>query len=409
MLYCHDTYGLGHLKRTLTLANYLGACRPSSSQFIVTGSPVAHGFPYPARTDYVKLPSVVKVGAGKYESRHVSMPFTDILEVRREMLLSVGRHFRPDALLVDHSPGGLGGEVVDTLRYLKQTAPQSRLILGLRDIVDEGPRVRKAWTREGVYELLDDMYDRILVYGSEQIFDVVSAYCLSARAAAKTHYVGYLRREPGARSATQIRTELHMQTDRLVVVTAGGGGDGYELFRAVLDALRLRSGPVGFDCVLILGPLMSASDRDNLRELTFGRASVHVLDFTPDAASYIGAADVVVSMGGYNTVCEILSFERPAIVVPRVAPRKEQLIRAQALHERGLIRMIPHDHLSPRRLLDELNHLLKDPPRMSGGLSMDGLAAVAEELQTLLTPSRLSPRGGVASAPVGARRSASAM
>ena len=66
MFYCHDSYGLGHLQRTLTLAHYLAGHGLAASQLIVTGSPVAHTFPVPEGADYVKLPSVVKVGSDQY-------------------------------------------------------------------------------------------------------------------------------------------------------------------------------------------------------------------------------------------------------------------------------------------------------------------------------------------------------
>ena len=69
MLYYHDTYGVGHVTLTLTLARYLRAHTPSTSQLIVTGSPVAHNFPFPEGADYIKLPSVLKVGAEQYEPR----------------------------------------------------------------------------------------------------------------------------------------------------------------------------------------------------------------------------------------------------------------------------------------------------------------------------------------------------
>ncbi len=143
MFYCHDTYGLGHLRRTLTLARYVREHTPSVSQLIVTGSPVAQSFALPEGADYIKLPSVVKVGADEYEARSVSAPFSEIRDLRREILLSAARHFRPDALIVDHAPTGLKGECIATLRYLKENAPNTRLILGLRDIMDEAAKVRK--------------------------------------------------------------------------------------------------------------------------------------------------------------------------------------------------------------------------------------------------------------------------
>jgi predicted glycosyltransferase len=388
MLYSHDTYGLGHLSRTLTIARYLRASSPSISQLIVTGSPVAHSFALPAGADYIKLPSVVKVGAGEYASRSVAADYGEIWAMRQDILLSAARHLQPDALVVDHAPAGLHGEIVATLRYLKDKAPETRLILGLRDIMDEATRVRRAWAREAVYELLDDLYDLILIYGQRDIYDVVGEYGFSPRAARKARYVGYLGRQRGPRSTAEIRADLRLETDRLVVVTAGGGGDGSQLLLTMADALATRQAPPRFDCLLVGGPLMPAADRERIKAVVQNRPAVRFLDFSEDMASHIQAADVVVSMGGYNAVCEALSFDRPAIICPRVAPRKEQLLRAEALNQLGLVRMLHPADLTPGRLLADVEQLLTHRAPRAARLAMDGLPNVAAELGTALLPFR---------------------
>ncbi|MGH2531375.1 MAG: glycosyltransferase family protein [Thermomicrobiales bacterium] len=382
MFYCHDTYGLGHLRRTLTLATDLRRRWPSTSQLIVTGSPVAQSFPYPPGADYVKLPAVVKTRAGRYEARSIATSFEAVRDMRRDILLSAARHFNPDAFIVDHAPAGLEGEAVATLRYLKEQSLRTRLILGLRDILDEAPRVRSTWQREGIHELLDNLYDRILVYGTPELYDVVAEYGLSPRAAAKTRYVGYLRRPPAARTRDEVRAELGVCSNRLVVVTAGGGGDGGDLFRSIADAIRHEPAANGYDWLLVAGPLMAEAELADLRARVGPRAGVHLLDFAEDLASYLAAADAVVSMGGYNSVCEILSLNCPALIVPRVHPRREQLIRAEGLSRRNLIRMLNPKELSPRRLLTEIDTLVST--RRDGQVvDLDGLSRVAAELDAL--------------------------
>ena len=385
MYYSHDTYGLGHLRRTLALARYLRLRTASLSQLIVTGSPVPHYFSFPDGTDYVKLPSVVKVGAEEYLPRSLCVPLAPVWKARRDMILSAARHFRPDALIVDHAPAGLKGEVVATLRALAEECPRrTRLVLGLRDILDEARLVRESWARDGVYGLLDRYYDLILVYGQRDIYDVVAEYRLSPDAAAKTRYVGYLRREPGVRSSEDIRRELGLRTDRLVVVTTGGGGDGYELLRTALESLRAMARAPRFDCLLIGGPLMDLAEREIVVSIVRTLPNARFLEFTRDMASYIAAADVVVSMGGYNAVCEVLSAERPTIIVPRAQPRKEQLLRAQALQGRGVARMIHPAELSADRLVDEVTSLLDHPPGPGAPVDMDGLSGVAAEVDAIL-------------------------
>jgi predicted glycosyltransferase len=385
MFYSHDTYGLGHLRRTLSLARFLRHARPHLSQLIVTGSPMAHRFPLPPDADYIKLPSVVKVGSERYEPRSLAMPFTAVRDLRRELLLDAARHFRPDVLVVDNVPAGLKGELTATLRDLK--AGSCRLVLGLRDVVDEPAWVRRNWARTGSYALLDDVYDRILIYGRRDVYDPVAQYGFSERAAAKTRFVGYLGREPPARTPEEVRGELDLDGERLVLVMAGGGGDGYQLLRAALETIRLRGGDVPFSILLVGGPLMPRRDQRRVRELVATQPRVRYFDFTEDLASYLAAADVVISMGGYNSVCELLSAGKPAIVVPRVVPRREQLIRAEALSRRGLLRLVHPDRLAPAVLCEEMERLLDEHGRDRPRLPLDGLAGAAAALDELLRSS----------------------
>lgn len=382
MFYSHDTFGLGHLRRTLTLANHFRSTIPDLAQLIVSGSPSANRFRMPEGADIVKLPSVTKDEDGDYESRSLSTSFETVRGMRRDILLAAARNFRPDFFIVDHAPAGLRGEAVATLQYLRRELPDTRLVVGLRDIMDDAVTVRKQWAREGVYDLLDNVYDLIMVYGNRDFYDVVSQYGFSSGAADKTRFVGYLGRKPGTRSAEDIRSSLHMKTDKLVVVTAGGGGDGKDLYRAMLRDLTIEH-PSDMDVLIVGGPLLSDADRTSVREQLGDDGYVHFLDFTDDLPSYMGAADAVISMGGYNSVCEILSLERPAIIVPRVHPRREQLIRAQMLSQKGLVRMIHPDDLAPSRLLGAARDLIRHPEIRYPKLEMTGLDNVVRAIDPL--------------------------
>jgi len=381
MFYCHDTYGLGHIRRTLTLSHHFRAIHPEISQLILTGSPVASAFTYPDGADFVKLPSVTKDAAGAYTSRTLGhMPFDGIRDLRRDLILAAAKQYQPDFFFVDHAPAGLRGEVVETLRYLKREMPETRLVIGLRDVMDEAPAVRKAWQKDGVYELFDDLYDMIFVYGHRNFYDVVEEYGLSEKAAAKTRFVGYLKREAGQRTPDEIRASIDMQTDKLVLVTAGGGGDGQALFDATIRDLKLTQ-QQDFDTLIVGGPLQSNEERDQIRARLGDRGNVHFLDFTDDMPGYIGAADAVISMGGYNTVCETMSLHRPTVIVPRIFPRKEQLIRASFLNRHGYVGMLHPDDLEPTSLTRAAFQLLERDEQTIPELPMEGLTNLVDELE----------------------------
>lgn len=371
LFYCHDTFGLGHFRRTVSIAAALTQRTPGLTALIATGSPVAHAFRLPPGVDYLKLPSVAKVGAGRYASRPLGLEFRELSALRSELLASAARHLRPDLVVVDNVPAGLAGELRTTLRALNG---RSHVVLGLRDVVDEPARVRRSWTLDGSYELLEDVYDRILVYGQREVFDVAAGYALPPAVAARTRYVGYLAR----RSRTPARRLRRRQP--LVLVTAGGGEDGGPLLRAALEARESVDG----DWLVVTGPFLAVEERAELRDRARSIPRTRVVDFVQDLPGWMHAAAAVISMAGYNSVCELLSCGAPAVLVPRVEPRVEQLLRARALEQRGLVRVIHPCELSAERLAGHVAALLAGDTPHGRPVDLSGVDATVAELSSLV-------------------------
>jgi predicted glycosyltransferase len=354
LLYCHDTFGLGHLRRTLWLAAELSARWPDVAQLVATGSPFAHAFRLPKGADYLKLPSVVKTGRETYGARTLPLSIDEMVALRRELLETAVKWLRPRLVVVDNVPGGFGGELVPALRALRRDG-SARLVLGLRDIVDEPSRVRRAWTRDRSYSLLDDVYDRILVYGDRDVFDPVGEYGFSRVAAEKTRFVGYLPRESAPTAAARSLWP-GAEAARRVLVTVGGGEDGDHIVRAALAARA--NDPHYTSWLVVTGPFLGERERAHAEQLAAGLPATRVIEFVEDLPACVAAADVVVSMGGYNTICEILSARRPAVIVPRVEPRLEQLLRARALERLGIVSLIHPEELTPPLLGERVRSLL---------------------------------------------------
>jgi predicted glycosyltransferase len=381
LYYSHDSYGLGHLRRTLSLAHHVRAKLPDATQLLVSGAAHSDGWSLPEGADWLKLPTVVKEGSGDYRPRSLECSIGTTVELRRDIVLAASRRFKPDFFVVDHVPDGLNGEALAALR--QAAASGTRLVLGLRDVLDGAPRVRRAWREAGVHDLLDDLYDSIVVYGDASVYDVAAEYEFSPAATAKTRYVGYLR-APAPAPADLLRRHYGIGDERLVVVTAGGGGDGFPLVAAALDAFAAEP-PPRTQVIVVCGPLMAEDEQRELeRRAATGGAGVRLFTAVPDLASLMAAADAVVAMAGYNTVREILTYRRPALLVPRVDPRVEQLIRAEALERRGLVRMLHPADLTPERLGSEVRRLLAagSPPPLDFSLSgLDNFVAQLLELR----------------------------
>src|SRR5262249_17415227 len=126
----------------------------------------------------------------------------------------------------------------------------------------------------------------------------------------------------------------------------GGGQDGDRLAEAFAES-ELPPDAYG---IIVTGPFMSGQTRQRLLERAAANPRLRVLSFITEPTKLVDRAERVIAMGGYNTVCEVLSFQKRALIVPRVKPRREQIIRAERLMSLGLIDMLEVEHLNPRAL-----------------------------------------------------------
>jgi predicted glycosyltransferase len=376
LLYSHDTFGLGHLRRSRTIATALTGANTANSALIVTGSPIAGRFDFAERIDHVRLPGVVKLADGSYSSLNLSLPIDDMVSLRGSIIAATARQFAPDLLIVDKEPWGFRQELAETLEALK--AAGTRIVLGIRDVLDDEDALSAEWARKNAVEAIERFYDEIWIYGIPAICEPLAGLGLSARMQDRVTYTGYLRREAPDWPA---ETSDDVPEEPYVLVTTGGGGDGAALVDWVLRAYEqdttLRS-----HALIVYGPFMNAAARQDFDERVArlgGR--VTAMSFHARLERVLAGAQGVVAMGGYNTFCEILSLDKPAIIVPRTHPRREQAIRAEAAERLGLLRMLlPERDGDSAAVMSEAMKALAYQRRPSefriSGL-MDGLKTIA--------------------------------
>ena len=338
LLYSHDSYGLGHVSRCRTIANAIVAADSSISVLIVSGSPVIGSYEFRSGIDFVRIPGVVKQLTGEYDSANLRLGVEHTLEIRARIIRDTADIYRPDLFIVDKEPLGLRGEVVPALKLLKDRG--TPLVYGLRDVMDDPAQLAAEWERKNVMPALRDLYDEIWAYGLPQINKPLAGLDLPPSVRHKTIYTGYLRRD------LPLHTDIPHETEEIqgpfILVTPGGGGDGVDLVDWVLAAYE--SDPhIPYGAVIVFGPFMSATARESFKERAAKFGNIRTLTFTNNLGALMQRAAGVVAMGGYNTFCEILSFDKKAIIVPRTRPRLEQFIRARAARNLGLIEMLDAD------------------------------------------------------------------
>jgi len=338
LIYSHDSFGLGHLRRCRAIAHALASRHPEMSVLILSGSPIIGSFTFGPRIDFVRVPGVVKMRNGEYTSQSLRMDVEDTLALRASIIRNTAEAFRPDLFLVDKEPWGLHGELSGTLELLSGRGVP--LVLGLRDVMDEPALLAPEWERKNVMPALTDLYDEIWVYGLPQICDPLAGIELPHSVRRKMVFTGYLRRSalhpPAAEAPAAAFDEPYL------LVTPGGGGDGAALVDWVLRGYEHdRSCP--YPALIVLGPFMPGEHKAELLERVERLEAVRAITFDPGIEALIEDAAGIVAMGGYNTFCEILSFDRPALVVPRTEPRREQIIRARRAAELGLLKCLVDD------------------------------------------------------------------
>src|SRR5262245_43396770 len=345
LLYAQDQRGLGHINRTLTIARHLLAAHPRAVAYIATRSPINNGFVMPERCDLIKLATRMIPDCFPREvedKRHFR-------RARRHMLRDAAECLSPDLVIVDHEPLGANGEFREGLYALKEMRPDSVVIFGLRDIMDDAERIRAQWHASGAYAAFRNLFDGIAVYGSRRLFDVADAYDIPADVRPKLHYCGYMTRDLPTDDPAQVRRRYGLPADGpLVLATAGGGCDGYPVVAAAQDALaRLQKSRPNLCGMLVTGPFMPPDLKAALHAKATDRCLVAE---SADIFRLISAADTVVSMGGYNSVCEALACAKPLVIVPRSTDKVEQEIRARLLADHDLARWIHPGELDPGRL-----------------------------------------------------------
>ncbi|MGM1030217.1 MAG: glycosyltransferase family protein [Actinomycetota bacterium] len=366
VLYSHDSVGLGHIRRNLALAHALSEGLPgisgeSVTGLLVAGRPEATEFPVPEGWDWLILPGVER-SRGGYASRALDIDLSSATAMRGEVFRSAVLAFDPDLVIVDRHPLGVGRELESALRTLRVVRPQCRIVLGLRDVLDAPEVAAAEWAAVGGSSVLRSLLDAVWVYGDPRIHDLAANGELPGGLRDLVAHTGYL--STGRTIGADFRID-----DPFVLTTVGGGSDG----AALAEAAAAATVPEGFRHLVVAGPQMPDEDRRRVRRAAGPRT--RVVRRVPDMLPLLHRAAAVVCMGGYNTVCELMSTDTPALVVPRVERRAEQRMRVAALVAVGAVESSGPAEASAERIGDWFASTAGTSVSRAS-IALDGLASV---------------------------------
>jgi len=366
LIYSHDSFGLGHLRRCRSIAHSLVGHYKGVSVLILSGSPIIGSFDFKARVDFVRIPGVIKLKDGDYTSLGLHIDLEQTLSMRESIIYHTAASFKPDIFLVDKEPTGLKGEVVSTLKMLRELGTTN--VLGLRDIMDDPITLKAEWERKQVQPVLEDLYHDIWVYGLKKMGNPIEFLGLPNSISNKITHTGYLYRE--------MPNELNWispvtQKQPYILVTPGGGGDGIDMVNWVISAYETDP-TIPHPAVIVTGPFMPQVNQQEFHERCQKIDIIQIITFDSHIEFLMQQSIGIVAMGGYNTFCEILSLDKPALIIPRSVPRREQIIRASRAVKLGLVSMLDPEQGDDPAIMAAALHRLPDQVLPSEN-AIDGL------------------------------------
>ncbi len=356
LFYCQHTLGMGHLVRSREIVRELAR---EFEVTLLTGGGLADGFEFPEDVRLAHLPALeADPNFRGLRSCDASASLEETRERRRRRILELCESLRPDVLVTELFPFGRKKFSFELIPLLKRAREHgATVVCSLRDILVGKPD--QAAYEQRVREIVNTYYDLILVHGDAGFFRLEETFSSVAGLRCEVRYTGYVA-QGGGRGWRRARGA------RPVIVGSIGAGrceSGHDLLRGLIGAAGLLGGRLPHEFRIFAGPFIPDDVYARLRELAAGRANVTLEKFTPDLAAHLEAADLSVSMGGYNTLMDVLRAKVRALIYPVTANGdREQELRAQRLESLGAVEAITTAGLEPALLAAQIERALEKTP-----------------------------------------------
>ncbi|MCG6916320.1 MAG: glycosyl transferase [Deltaproteobacteria bacterium] len=378
--YCQHVLGIGHYFRSLEIARALYR----HELVLVTGGPPVEVRLPPHVTEY-RLPGLQMDGSFTVVSpTDKNRSLDEVKEERKKLLYSLFERTAPDIFLIELYPFGrrsFAFEVEPVLEAVRRgDFPSAKIICSLRDILVE--KKNHQTYEQRVLNILNKYFDGLLVHADETLVSLSETFESADKIRIPLAYTGFVTPRPSADGGRKVRTRLGLQgKEALVVASAGGGRVGHELLRAVVEAHACLAGKRPLRLCVFTGPFMSEANFSDLSDRVASLPGIEVARFTEDFLAYLSAADLSISMAGYNTCMNILAAGVPSLVLP-FAQNREQRIRAEKLAALGGLNLLKEEDLEPSRLAALMTKVLssgKKPVKVP--INLDGARETARWIE----------------------------
>ncbi|MHC1790078.1 glycosyltransferase family protein [Solidesulfovibrio sp.] len=379
-VYCQHVLGMGHLFRTLEI---LAALAGHTCLLILGGPDTPAAVPDGVRV--LRLPPLAM--DADFRALTLAGPALDAAKAeRRSRLLAALADFSPDVFFVELYPFGRKAfefELVPALTAVRQGRfGLCRTVCGVRDILVE--KTDQAGYEARVLDRLARYFDAVCVHADPALFPLSATFARAGDIAVPVVHTGYVA-PPAARSRSvgEVQRALGVAAGRtLVVASAGGGKVGWEVLAATLAACREHPRLAQAAVRVFSGPFCDAAAYGALETAAGRLPDARVARFADGFADVLAAADLSVSLAGYNTVMGVLAAGCRGLVAP-FDQNREQRLRAGRLAGLGLLGVLDPAELAPPVLAGRMVAALDGSPPPQGAIDLDGARATARFLETL--------------------------
>ena len=393
LFYCQYLAGMGHLIRSTEIIRSLVQ---DFEVCLINGGQLVRGFDFPPEARVIHLPAVWEDG-NELKAVDSLMTIDEVKESRKQKILAVLAKFQPDCIVTECFPFSkhkLKFELVPMLKQAKSSQRDIAIVCSLRDLIMTQPMSEEARTRrqQKVCKLINRYYDLVLFHGDAKLLRLEDSFPSVAQLNCPVYYTGYVAPAPQDSLANLAHTLEDIislnQSEPTIVASVGGGRHGYPLLKAILAANPIIQAALPLKIYCFAGPFMEQSEFQQLQQVAANQDNVILRRFTPRLTEYMQQADLSVSLGGYNTIMNILTTKVRSLVLPSLNEHQsdEQSIRAKKLAELGIINLLHREDLEPSSLAQKIiSGLARKPAQHS--FDLEGAKAVSSVLQVLLNNS----------------------
>lgn len=377
VVYCQHVLGIGHLFRTVEICKAM----TGHDVILVTGGRRIEKS-LPAHVREFRLPQLQM--DAEFKGLHSTDPHVTLerLKEKRQLrFLSFFKKEAPDIFMVELYPFGRKAfrfELDPVLEGIRaKRLPDCGVVCSVRDILVEKEDQERHESR--AVTTLNSYFDAVLIHADPNLVQIDETFFLFDKIAVPVVYTGYIAQQPDPRARESIRDRLGIaRNDVLIVASAGGGSVGNPLLESVIQAFNRLNTENSKYLRVYTGPFIGKRSFFHLKDLAGDGISIE--EFVPDFLSYLAAADLSVSMGGYNTSMNILAVNVPALIWP-FSENKEQRLRAGRLAGCAALRVLDDQDLAPDRLAGIMERMISQPSHEAVQIKLNGAEYTARWIE----------------------------